>query len=210
MIFTRVLQAHNPTRRRWEKDIHIGARIDGFNGSSRRRAAGKKRLFRTGGLVSGFVSDAIESGGIGIGRRAALNPATIRIRGFSPKVGREYMPKILIADDGEFLRVRTARMLAVEGFGVLEAENGIKAVELFTNEKPDAVLLDLVMPEKDGVTALKEILAVNPRAKVIMLASPGQETMVLEAIRAGAKDYLVKPFERERAVGAIRKILGLL
>jgi two-component system chemotaxis response regulator CheY len=120
------------------------------------------------------------------------------------------MPKILIADDGEFLRVRTARMLAVEGFGVLEAENGNKAVELFKTEKPDAVLLDLVMPEKDGLTALKEILAVNPEAKVIMLASTGQETMVLQAIRAGAKDYIVKPFERERAVGAIRKILGLL
>ena len=188
----------------------ISGRIDGFYESSRPRAAWEMRLFRTGGLVSGFVSDAIESGGIGIVRCAVLNPATIHRRGFSPKVRKELMPKILIADDGEFLRVRTARMLAVEGFGVLEAENGIKAVELFTNEKPDAVLLDLVMPEKDGVTALKEILAINPGAKVIMLASTGQETMVLEAIRAGAKDYIVKPFERERAVGAIRKILGLL
>jgi two-component system, chemotaxis family, chemotaxis protein CheY len=167
-------------------------------------------IFRTGGPVSGFLPDAIESDGIRFVRRAALNPATIRRRGFSPKVRREQMPKILIADDGEFLRVRTARMLAVEGFGVLEAENGIKAVELFKNEKPDAVLLDLIMPEKDGVTALKEILAINPEAKVIMLASTGQETMVLEAIRAGAKDYIIKPFERERAVGAIRKILGLL
>jgi two-component system chemotaxis response regulator CheY len=120
------------------------------------------------------------------------------------------MPKILIADDGEFLRVRTARMLAVEGFGILEAENGTKAVEMFKTEKPDAVLLDLAMPEKDGLTALKEILAQNPNAKVIMLASPGQETMVLEAIRTGAKDYMIKPFERERAVGAIRKVLGLL
>jgi two-component system, chemotaxis family, chemotaxis protein CheY len=120
------------------------------------------------------------------------------------------MPKILIADDGEILRVRTARMLTVEGFGVLEAENGVKAVELYKTEKPDAVLLDLVMPEKDGLAALKEILAANADAKVIMLASPGQETMVLEAIRTGAKDYIIKPFERERVVGAIRKLLGLL
>ena len=120
------------------------------------------------------------------------------------------MPNILIADDGEFLRVQMARMLAVEGFGVLEAENGAEAVHLFGTGKPDAVLLDLVMPEKDGLAALKEILAANPDAKVIMLASPGQETMVLEAIRAGAKDYIIKPFERERVVGAIRKILGLL
>ena len=120
------------------------------------------------------------------------------------------MPKILIADDGEFLRVRTARMLAVEGFTVLEAENGVKAVELFQAEKPDVVLLDLTMPEKDGLAALKEMVAARPGAKVIMLASQGQETMVLEAIRAGAKDYIVKPFERDRVVGAIRKILGLL
>jgi two-component system chemotaxis response regulator CheY len=120
------------------------------------------------------------------------------------------MPKILIADDAEFLRVQTARMLTVEGFGVLEAENGAKAVDLYKTEKPDAVLLDLVMPEKDGLAALKEILAVNPDAKVIMLASPGQESKVLEAIRTGAKDYIIKPFERERVVGAIRKLLGLL
>jgi len=120
------------------------------------------------------------------------------------------MPKILIADDGEFLRVRAARMLAVEGFNVVEADNGVKAVDLFKNEKPDAVLLDLVMPEKDGLTALKEMLAINPAAKVIMLSSLGQETMVLQAIRIGAKDYIIKPFERDRAVGAIRKILGLL
>jgi two-component system chemotaxis response regulator CheY len=120
------------------------------------------------------------------------------------------MPKILIADDGEFLRVRAARMLAVEGFNVVEADNGVKAVDLFKSEKPDAVLLDLVMPEKDGLTALKEMLAINPAAKVIMLSSLGQETMVLEAIRTGAKDYIIKPFERDRAVGAIRKILGLL
>jgi two-component system, chemotaxis family, chemotaxis protein CheY len=120
------------------------------------------------------------------------------------------MPKILIADDGEFLRVRTARMLTVEGFGVLEAENGIKAVDLFKRDKPDVVLLDLLMPEKDGLAALKEILAANSEAKVIMLASPGQETKVLEAIRAGAKDYIIKPFERDRVIGAIRKILGLL
>jgi two-component system chemotaxis response regulator CheY len=120
------------------------------------------------------------------------------------------MPKILFADDDEILRVRTARMLGVEGFGVLEAENGAKAVDLFKSEKPDAVLLDLMMPEKDGLTALKEILALNPNAKVIMLASPGQETKVLEAIRTGAKDYLIKPLERDRVFGAIRKLLGLL
>jgi two-component system chemotaxis response regulator CheY len=119
------------------------------------------------------------------------------------------MPKILIADDGEFLRVRTARMLAVEGFSVAEADNGVKAVELFQTEKPDVVLLDLGMPEKDGLTALKEILALKPDAKIVMLASLGQETLVLQAIRAGAKDYVVKPFEQERILGVIHKMLGI-
>lgn len=167
-------------------------RVDGFSPNRRRL-----QLFF-------FGCDRIS--GIGIVRQRRGDPR----QPILSEERREQMPKILIADDGEFLRVRTARMLAVEGFGVLEAENGTKAVELFKNEKPDAVLLDLVMPEKDGLTALKEILAIAPEAKVIMLASTGQETMVLEAIRAGAKDYIVKPFERERAVGAIRKILGLL
>jgi len=119
------------------------------------------------------------------------------------------MPKILIADDGEFLRVRTARMLAVEGFAVVEADNGAKAVELFQAEKPDLTLMDLAMPEKDGLTALKEILALKPDAKVVMLSSLGQETLVLQAIRAGAKDYVIKPFEKERILSLLHKILGI-
>ena len=119
------------------------------------------------------------------------------------------MPKILIADDAEFLRVRTSRLLAVEGFSVVEADTGGKAVELFQTEKPDIVLMDISMPEKDGLVALKEILAAKPDAKVVMLSSPGQETLVLQAIRAGAKDYIVKPVEKERLLGAIHKILGI-
>jgi two-component system chemotaxis response regulator CheY len=119
------------------------------------------------------------------------------------------MPKILIADDAEFLRVRTGRLLAIEGFSVVEADNGVRAVELFQSENPDVVLLDISMPEKDGLTALKEILALKPNAKVVMLSSLGQETMVLQAIRAGAKDYVVKPVEKERILGVVHKILGI-
>jgi two-component system chemotaxis response regulator CheY len=105
--------------------------------------------------------------------------------------------------------VRTARALAIEGFSVIEADNGVKAVELFQTEKPDVVFLDLAMPEKDGLTALIEILALKADAKIVMLASLGQETLVLQAIRAGAKDYIVKPFEKERILGVIQKILGI-
>ncbi len=119
------------------------------------------------------------------------------------------MPKILIADDAEFLRVRMSRLLAIEGFSVVEADTGGKAVELFQTEKPDIVLMDISMPEKDGLVALKEILGVKPDAKVVMLSSPGQETMVLQAIRAGAKDYVVKPVEKDRILGVIHKILGI-
>ncbi|MBN1438173.1 MAG: response regulator [Anaerolineales bacterium] len=119
------------------------------------------------------------------------------------------MPKILIADDAEFFRVQTIRILAVEGFTVLEADNGVKAVELFQAEQPDVVLLDLNMPEKDGLAALKEILAAKPDAKVIMLASLGQEAHVLQAIRAGAKDYIVKPADKERIISAVQKIMGI-
>jgi two-component system chemotaxis response regulator CheY len=119
------------------------------------------------------------------------------------------MAKILIADDGELVRVRAARMLSVEGFTVLEAENGTQAVALFQAEKPDVVLLDITMPEKSGLAALREIRASNPEAKVVMMSSPGQEAAVLEAIRAGAKDYVVKPFEKDRLVGTVRKLLGI-
>jgi two-component system chemotaxis response regulator CheY len=119
------------------------------------------------------------------------------------------MPKILIADDGEFQRVQAARLLATEGFTILEAENGTQAVDQFRGEKPDLVLLDVAMPEKDGLTALKEILAVKPDAKIIMLSSPGQEAIILKAIRAGAKDYIVKPLDRDRVLGAVRKVIGV-
>lgn len=119
------------------------------------------------------------------------------------------MAKILLVDDTETSRARAARILSVEGFTVVEAENGVRAVELFQTERPDLVLLDISMPEKDGVTALREIRAADPSAKVIMLSAPGQEPAVLEAIRAGAKDYIVKPVEKDRLLTAVRKLLGL-
>jgi two-component system chemotaxis response regulator CheY len=119
------------------------------------------------------------------------------------------MPKILIADDDDALRAQIARTMAVEGYTVLEAGNGVEAVELFQTEKPDVVLLDLGMPVKDGLTALKEIRALNPDAKVAILASPGRQTAVLQAIRAGAQEFFVKPLDPERMIGVIRKMMGL-
>lgn len=118
------------------------------------------------------------------------------------------MAKVLIVDDAEFLRVRIAKMLTTDGYQVAEAENGARAVDLYQTVKPDIVLMDITMPEKDGLTALKEIRAMDARARVVMLTALGQESVVLEAIKAGAKDFIVKPFERERVMSAINKLLS--
>ncbi len=118
------------------------------------------------------------------------------------------MTKILIVDDAEFLRVRISKMLAGDGFDVIEAENGLQAVATYKAQQPDLVLMDITMPEMDGLTALREIRSADPKAKVIMLTALGQESVVLEAIKAGARDFVVKPFERERVMGAITKLLS--
>jgi two-component system, chemotaxis family, chemotaxis protein CheY len=118
------------------------------------------------------------------------------------------MAKILVVDDAEFLRLRISKMLKGDGHDVVEAENGALAVSKYLSNRPDVVLMDITMPEMDGLTALKEIRSKDPKAKVIMLTALGQESVVLEAIKSGAKDFVVKPFERERVMNAINKLLG--
>jgi two-component system, chemotaxis family, chemotaxis protein CheY len=118
------------------------------------------------------------------------------------------MSKILIVDDAEFLRVRITKMLSGEGFEVFEAENGLKAVANYKEIRPDLVLMDVTMPEMDGLSALKEIRSYDAQAKVIMLTALGQESVVLEAIKSGARDFVVKPFERDRVMSAIHKLIG--
>jgi two-component system chemotaxis response regulator CheY len=116
--------------------------------------------------------------------------------------------KILIVDDAEFLRVRITKMLSGDGFDVFEAENGLKAVASYKANHPDVVLMDVTMPEMDGLTALKEIKAFDTHARVVMLTALGQESVVLEAVKSGARDFVVKPFERERIISAINKLLA--
>jgi two-component system, chemotaxis family, chemotaxis protein CheY len=118
------------------------------------------------------------------------------------------MAKILIVDDAEFLRMRISKMLIGDGYEVVEAENGAIAVEKYKEGKPDVVLMDITMPEMDGLTALKQIRAFDPKARVVMLTALGQESVVLEAIKSGARDFVVKPFERERVLSAITKLLS--
>jgi two-component system chemotaxis response regulator CheY len=117
------------------------------------------------------------------------------------------MATILIADDAAFMRMRCGRMLTDHGYTVLEAENGRDAVEKYQAHRPDAVLMDITMPELDGIGALKEIRALDPSAKVAMVTAIGQQQVVLEAVQAGAKDFVVKPFQPERVLAAVEKML---
>jgi two-component system chemotaxis response regulator CheY len=118
------------------------------------------------------------------------------------------MAKILVVDDAEFLRVRITKMLSGEGHDIVEAENGVKAVGIYKSLKPDLVLMDITMPEMDGLAALKEIRAFDSAARVVMLTALGQESVVLEAIKSGARDFVVKPFDRERVLSAISKLVS--
>ena len=118
------------------------------------------------------------------------------------------MSRILIVDDAKFMRVRLAKLLKENGHEIFEAENGDEAIKMYQQVQPDAVLMDVTMPEKDGLEALKEIRGLDPKARVIMLTALGQESMVVQAVQAGARDYVVKPFDPDRVMGALRKVLG--
>lgn len=118
------------------------------------------------------------------------------------------MQKIMVVDDAQFMRVRISKLLTGYGYEVVEAEDGEQAVRIYQSVKPDAVLMDITMPEKDGLQALVEIRSSDPKARVIILTALGQESMVVQAVQAGAKDYVVKPFDPNRIVTALQKVLG--
>ncbi len=118
------------------------------------------------------------------------------------------MAKIMVVDDAKFMRVRLSKLLTGHGFDVVEAENGEEAVYVYKAEHPDAVLMDITMPQKTGIEALAEIRGFDPQAKVIMLTALGQESMVVQAVQAGARDYVVKPFDPDRVMLALKKVLG--
>ena len=116
---------------------------------------------------------------------------------------------ILICDDAAFMRMMIKDILTKNGYNVCgEAENGLKAVEKYNELKPDLVLMDITMPEMDGIQALKNIQAANPGAMVIMCSAMGQQAMVIESIQAGAKDFIVKPFQADRVLEAVKKVVG--
>ncbi|WP_272893635.1 response regulator [Heyndrickxia oleronia] len=119
------------------------------------------------------------------------------------------MAKILVVDDAKFMRVTLTNMLKKANHVVIgEAENGREAVELYRKLKPEIVTMDITMPEMTGLDAVKEIKKEFPDAKIVMCSSMGQQKMVMDAIEAGAKDYIVKPFNENRVNEAIDKVLG--
>ena len=99
------------------------------------------------------------------------------------------MTTILIADDAAFMRMRCGKLLTDNGFTVIEAENGRQAVDKYAEHHPDAVLLDITMPELDGIGALKEIMQADPKARIAMVTAVGQQQVVMEALKSGAKDF---------------------
>ena len=116
---------------------------------------------------------------------------------------------ILICDDAAFMRMMIKDILTKNGYNVVgEAENGAKAVEKYQELKPDLVLMDITMTEMDGIQALKAIKAADPSATVIMCSAMGQQAMVIESIQSGAKDFIVKPFQQDRVLEAVRKVVG--
>ena len=116
---------------------------------------------------------------------------------------------ILICDDAAFMRMMIKDILSKNGYNVVgEAENGAKAVEKYAELKPDLVLMDITMPEVDGIAALKKIKGADPNAMIIMCSAMGQQAMVIEAIQGGAKDFIVKPFQPERVLEAVKKVVG--
>lgn len=125
------------------------------------------------------------------------------------KGGIKMTKGILIVDDASFMRMMIKDILTKNGFEISgEADNGINAVEQYKELNPDLVIMDITMPEMDGIQAVKEIKEIDQEAKIIMCSAMGQQTMVIEAIQAGAKDFIVKPFQHDRVIEAVKKALN--
>lgn len=118
------------------------------------------------------------------------------------------LAKILIVDDAAFMRMRCAKMLTENGFEVAEASDGAEAIEKYKEHRPDGVLLDITMPNLDGISTLKELLKIDAGARIAMVTAMGQQSMVMEALKLGARDFVVKPFDAERVLSAVRKIIS--
>jgi two-component system chemotaxis response regulator CheY len=116
---------------------------------------------------------------------------------------------VLVCDDAIFMRTMISDILSQAGYEVVgEAETGVQAVEKFKDLKPDLVTMDIVMPDMGGIDAVREIVKIDPDARVLMCSAMGQQALVVEAIQAGAKDFVVKPFQPSRVLEAVQRVLG--
>ncbi len=119
------------------------------------------------------------------------------------------MARVLVVDDAAFMRKMVSDALAKGGHEVIgQAGSGVEAIAQFRELRPDLMTLDITMPEKDGLETLKDVMELDPGAKVIMCSALGQESKVLESIKLGAKDFVVKPFQPDRVIDAVAKALG--
>ena len=120
------------------------------------------------------------------------------------------MAKVMVVDDAVFMRMTIKKMLEAHGHSVIgEAGNGVEAVKKYVEIKPEVVLLDITMPEMNGVEALKRIKEVDAKAKVIICSAMGQQAMVAQAIQSGAKDFVVKPFEEGQLAAAVDRVMAM-
>ena len=118
------------------------------------------------------------------------------------------MKRVLVADDASFMRQMIRDIIEPEGYEVVgEASDGVEVVEKFKDLQPDLVMMDIVMPKRSGIDAVKGIVAMDPGAQVVMCSALGQEALVMEAIQAGAKDFIVKPFKPDAVIGTLAKVL---
>jgi len=118
------------------------------------------------------------------------------------------MARVLVVDDAAFMRMRCSKMLSENGYEVVEAGDGLEAVERYKEHSPDVVLLDITMPNMDGIATLKKLIEMDPQARVAMCTAMGQQSMVIEALKSGAKDFVVKPFDAARVLGAVEKLVA--
>lgn len=119
------------------------------------------------------------------------------------------MAKILLVDDAAFMRMMVKDTLKKNGYtDIYEASDGVGAVESYKELQPDLVIMDITMPNMNGIDALKNIKEYDPNATVVMCSAMGQESMVIESIKLGAKDFIVKPFKPDRIIKTVTGILG--
>jgi len=143
------------------------------------------------------------------GRKVHCNKLNVSIKYNKIRSDKMAGKNILIVDDAAFMRMMIKDILSKNGFTVVgEAENGVKAVEKFSDLNPDLVIMDITMPEMDGIEAVKAIKGIDASANIIMCSAMGQQAMVIESIQAGAKDFIVKPFQAERVIEAVSKVTG--